>query len=59
MAEFIIEHVTDEELRILDNNGIDWYPDTIDGDDIFIEDRKEAERAFKLLNRKEGLVSDC
>ena len=52
MAEFIIEHVTDEELHILDNNGIDWYPDTIDGDDIFLEDRKEAERAFKLLNRK-------
>lgn len=35
--EFIIENVTDEEMRILEREGFEWYPDDINSNDIVIE----------------------
>lgn len=35
--EFIIENITDEETKILDREGFEWYPDDINSNDVVIE----------------------
>lgn len=35
--EFIIENVTDEEIRILEREGFEWYPDDINSNNAVIE----------------------
>ena len=44
--EYIIENITKEEWKILEDNGIDWCPDAI----IFGKD--EYNKAMELLERK-------
>ena len=35
--EFIIENVTGEEMRILEREGFEWYPDDINSNNVVIE----------------------
>lgn len=35
--EFIIENVTDEEMRILEREGFEWYPEDMNSRDIVVE----------------------
>ena len=52
--EYIIENITKEEWKILEDNGIDWCPDDMFGTNqdaiIFRED--EYNKAMELLKRK-------
>ena len=34
--EFIIENITDEETKILEREGFEWYPDDINSNDVVI-----------------------
>lgn len=35
--KFIIENITDEETKILEREGFEWYPDDINSNDVVIE----------------------
>lgn len=35
--EFIIENITDEETKILEREGFEWYLDDINSNDVVIE----------------------
>lgn len=35
--EHIIENITDEEIDILEREGFNWYPDSMDTRDVIIE----------------------
>ena len=35
--EFIIKNITEEEMRILEREGFEWYPDDINSNDVVIE----------------------
>ena len=35
--EFIIENITDEETKILEREGFEWYPDDINSNDVVIK----------------------
>jgi hypothetical protein len=35
--EYIIPNATQEEIFILDKQGFNWYPDSMDSNDIVIE----------------------
>lgn len=51
--EYIIENVTDEEIDILDKEGIEWYPDDLNGRDIVIEgDEIYYEMALHAIRRE-------
>lgn len=51
--EYIIENVTSQEVDILEKEEFDWYPDTIEGNDVVINgDIKEVERALRMIGRR-------
>ena len=53
--EYIIENITKEECEILDNNGIDWYPDCIFDEmqhDAIIFGEDEYNKAMELLRQE-------
>jgi hypothetical protein len=51
--EYIIENITKEEYKILENSNINWFIDDTFGNshDAVIEGEEEYNRALKLLNR--------
>ena len=50
---YIIENITQKEWEILENNGIDFYPDSTFGKeyDAIISGKDEYNNAMKLLGR--------
>ena len=52
--KYIIENITKEEWKILDDNGIDWCPNDIFriNKDVIIFGEGEYHKAMKLLKRK-------
>ena len=49
--EYIIENITKEEWEILEDNGIDWYPDDMIGmnQDAIIFGEDEYNKAMELF----------
>lgn len=41
--EFIIEHVTEREMEILERKNVDWWPNDIRGDEAVIEVHSEEQ----------------
>ena len=39
--EFILTNVSLDDLDILDREGFDWYPDSLDSNDVVIECSEE------------------
>lgn len=52
-TEYIIENITENEMDLLEDNGIDWCPDDMFGKkrDIVFFSEDEYERAARLLGR--------
>lgn len=54
--EFIIENITDEEMRILEREGFEWCPDDINSNDAVIDgDILYYRMAICALRRKRVL----
>ena len=53
-TEYIIENITKEEWKILEDNGIDWCPDDMFrmNHDAIIFGEDEYNKAMELLGRK-------
>ncbi len=53
--ERVITNLTREEVDVLENNDIEWYPDDLLGEtlDVCIDSKSEFERALILLGRKD------
>jgi len=52
MLERVIENVTDEEIAILDKEGIEWYPDDMENRNIVIEgDENYCNMALHAIRR--------
>lgn len=50
--EFYIEKLTNEEMEILESQGFDWYPYSMDSDVVIIEGTEEDyERALHAIGR--------
>ena len=50
--EYIIENVTAEEREILEREGFNWYPDSIDNMDIVIDgDEAYCDMALHAIRR--------
>lgn len=51
--KFIIENITDEEMRLLEREGFEWYPDDINSNDAVINgDILYYRMAIRALRRK-------
>ena len=52
--EYIIENITKEEMKILEDNGINWCPDDMlfKNHDVIIFGEDEYDRAMELLRRE-------
>lgn len=51
--EYIIEDVTEEEIIILEREGIEWYPDDLNGRDIIIDgDENYYEMALHAIRMR-------
>ena len=49
--EYILENVSQRELNILEKNSIDWYPDSMDSNDICFESEEDCNKAIAILGR--------
>lgn len=54
MHEYIIENITNEELDKLQESDLDWYPDSLESDDVCIYGtEKDVKRALEIIGRKQ------
>lgn len=50
--EYIIHDATEDEVFILDKQGFNWYPDSMDSNDIVIEgDKAYYDMALNAIGR--------
>ena len=50
--EYIIENITNEEMNILEREGFNWYPDSMDNRNVVIEgDKAYYEMALHAIRR--------
>lgn len=52
MVEYLIELFSSRDIDILEDNGIDWYPDYLNGSYACFDDEEEYRKALELLKRK-------
>lgn len=53
MMEFVMENVSQDEMKILESEGFEWYPDDMNSRDVVIEgDQLYYEMALRALGRK-------
>lgn len=52
MTEYLMELFSSTDIKILEDNGIDWYPDDLYGNYACFDDESEYKKALKLLRRK-------
>ena len=51
MEEYIIENVSEQEWKKLEQHDIDWCPYDMDSTDVIIFGEEEYDRAVQLLGR--------
>lgn len=51
----LIEHITHNELQLLNNAHISWFPSDDDKRDIFIENEDEYLEALTVIGRREKI----
>lgn len=50
--EYIIENTTEEERKILDTEGFEWYPDDMESTDVVIEGNEQnVDKALRAIGR--------
>ena len=50
--EYIIEGTTEEERKILDAEGFEWYPDDMESTDVVIEGNEQnVDKALRAIGR--------
>lgn len=50
--EYIIQNVTHNDWKLLNDNNINWYLDDLEGNNIIIRNESEYNKAIKLLGRE-------
>jgi len=47
--EYIIENVSNKEIKILESNKLDWYLDDVKSRDIVFDNEKNRDQALDLF----------
>lgn len=53
MKEYIIENITDQELKRLEDSDLEWYPDDLTRSDICVYGtKKDIDKAMCIIGRE-------
>ena len=51
MTEYIITDLSNEQIKLLEENDIDWFLDSLESNDVLFEDFNEYQKAVNLLRK--------